>query len=124
VGYTKDLIEKGTPIDGVGFQLHIDSAFDRFDEVTANFQRAADLNLDIYITELDVAMEGETTEMDQAIVYERILDICLTQPRCKALQIWGFTDQYSWRRATTPLVFDTEYQPKPAYFALQRRLSE
>lgn len=114
---------KNTPIDGVGFQLHIDANFDKFDEVEANFQKVADLGLDIYVTELDVAFTAsEATEEDQAAVYTRILDICLNQPRCKALQIWGFTDQYSWRRDQSPLIFDRAYKPKPAYFALQERL--
>ncbi len=121
----ESLQQKGTPLDGVGFQLHIDAKFDLFDEVEANFQRAADMGLDIYVTELDVAItDADTTEADQANVYERILDICLRQPRCKALQLWGFTDQYSWRRGQSPLVFDAAYKPKPAYFALQRRLGE
>ncbi len=119
------LLLKSTPIDGVGFQLHIDANFDKFDEVEANFQKVADLGLDIYVTELDVAITaGVATEEDQATVYARILDICLNQPRCKALQIWGFTDQYSWRRDQNPLVFDSAYKPKPAYFALQERLAQ
>ena len=118
------LQQRGTPIDGVGFQLHIDSTFDDFDEVEANFQRAADMGLDIYVTELDVSIfDANSDEEEQAQVFERILEICLNQPRCKALQIWGFTDQYSWRRPFTPLVLDTEYQVKPAYPALQNVLS-
>jgi len=120
----ESLQAQGTPLDGVGFQLHIDSEFDKFDEVEANFQRVADMGLDIYVTELDVAIwDNSTGEAEQAQVYERILDICLNQPRCKALQIWGFTDQYSWRRNNSPLIFDEDYQPKPAYFSLQERLA-
>lgn len=117
----KDL---GTPIDGVGFQMHIFSAFDKFDEVEANFQKAAELDLDIYITELDVSIADGGSLEQQADVYRRVLDICLRQPRCKGLQTWGFTDQYSWRRQYNPLLLDESYQVKPAYTALQQRLSE
>ena len=92
--------------------------------VEANFQKAADLDLDIYITELDVSLSDGATLEQQANVYRRVLDICLRQPRCKGLQTWGFTDQYSWRREFKPLLLDEAYQPKPAYRALQERLSE
>ncbi|MEE9335793.1 MAG: endo-1,4-beta-xylanase [Granulosicoccaceae bacterium] len=115
---------KLVPLDGVGFQMHLFADFNKFDEVTKNFQAIADLDLDIYITELDVSIQGGQTEQQQADVYEAVLDICLKQPRCKAFQIWGFTDQYSWRRDHRPLIFDNDYKIKPAYLALQRRLSE
>jgi len=115
---------RGTPLDGVGFQLHIDAGFNDFAEIEANFERVAALDLDIYITELDVAIKEAQTEAQQAAVFAGVLEVCLNQPRCKALQLWGFTDQYSWRRAETPLVLDTEYQAKPAYRALQRTLSQ
>lgn len=116
------LKDQGTPIDGVGFQMHLFAKFDRDAEVAAIFQKIADLNLDIYITELDVSMDNDDTEALQAEVYERVLSLCLDQPRCKAFQTWGYTDMYSWRRQFNPLLLDNTYQPKPAYYALQERL--
>lgn len=113
----------GTPLDGVGFQLHVSDDFDRFDELAENFRRIALLDLDVYVTELDVTTSVEA-ENAQAEVYEGILSVCLEEPRCKALQSWGFTDRYSWRAEDTPLMFDRDYTPKPAYRALQRRLGE
>ncbi|MFK7891139.1 MAG: endo-1,4-beta-xylanase, partial [Granulosicoccus sp.] len=120
----QQLKDAGTPVDGVGFQLHVSADFDRFDEVEASFQAVANMDLDIYVTELDVSMgEGHTLEQ-QAAVYKSLLSACLKQPRCKAFQTWGFTDMYSWRRNLDPLIFDRNYQAKPAYYALQERLSE
>jgi len=120
----QQLRDAGTPLDGVGFQVHLFADFDRIDEVTAIFQKVADLDLDIYITEMDVSMtDGQTLEQ-QADVYEKILSVCLDQPRCKGFQSWGFTDMYSWRRQFDPLLLDARYQVKPAYLALQKRLSE
>jgi endo-1,4-beta-xylanase len=113
-----------TPLDGVGFQMHLFAKFDQYNEVAENFQRVADMGLDIYITELDVSMNGDDTQTLQAEVYERVLSLCLEQPRCKALQTWGFTDMYSWRREFKPLLLDETYQVKPAYLAIQQRLSE
>ncbi len=120
----QSLKDREVPLDGVGFQMHIFADFNLFDEVEANFQKAADLDLDVYITELDVSMNEGQTEVQQAEVYRRVLDICLRQPRCKGMQTWGFTDQYSWRRSYNPLYLDREYQVKPAYSAVQQRLSE
>lgn len=118
------LQDLGTPLDGVGFQMHLFAKFDQYDEVAENFQRVADMGLDIYITELDVSMDEDDTQALQAEVYERVLSLCLEQPRCKALQTWGFTDMYSWRREFKPLLLDEAYQAKPAYLAIQQRLSE
>ncbi|MFK7853068.1 MAG: endo-1,4-beta-xylanase [Granulosicoccus sp.] len=118
------LKDADTPVDGVGFQLHLFADFDRFAEVEATFQKVAELDLDIYITELDVSMQNAQTEQQQAEVYEQILSLCLDQPRCKAFQTWGFTDMYSWRREFNPLLLDERYQTKPAYLALQKRLGE
>lgn len=120
----QSLKDNGTPITGVGFQMHVFASFDQYDEVIANFQKVADLDLDIYITELDVSITDGATEAQQAEVYKRIMDICLDQARCKGFQIWGFTDMYSWRREYNPLILDEAYQPKPAYWALQQRLTE
>ncbi len=123
-GLLQSLKDQETPIDGVGFQMHVFAKFNQFDDVAANFQRVADLGLDIYITELDVSLDEDDSEALQADVYSRILSLCLEQPRCKAVQTWGFTDMYSWRRDFTPLLLDEAYQPKPAYAAVQQRLSE
>jgi len=120
----QSLKDREVPLDGVGFQMHVFAEFDFFDEVEANFQKAADMDLDVYITELDVSMDEGDTEEQQAEVYRRVLDICLRQPRCKGMQTWGFTDQYSWRRKYSPLLLDRAYQVKPSYTALQQRLSE
>ena len=37
-----------------------------------------------------------------------------------ALTFWGFSDQLSWRKSGSPLLFDGSYAPKYAYYgALQ-----
>ncbi len=112
----------GTPIDGVGFQMHLRSGFDDYPSVERNLQRFADLGLDIYITEFDVALDAPDTLDTQAAVFQRSLEICLAQPRCKAMQAWGFTDRYSWRSAFTPLLLTDRYLSKPSYTAWQTTL--
>ncbi len=113
------LVGTGVPIDGVGFQMHLDADFTDFSGVAATFRKVRDLGLDIYITELDVSMREGQNEQQQANVYAEVLALCLAEPNCQAIQIWGFTDRYSWRRQYDPLVLDRGYQAKPAYGALQ-----
>ncbi|MFK7860738.1 MAG: endo-1,4-beta-xylanase [Granulosicoccus sp.] len=120
----QQLKDAGTPLDGVGFQLHLFADFDKVDEVVASFQKVANMDLDIYITELDISLGEGQTEQQQAELYEQILSACLDQPRCKAFQTWGYTDMYSWRRGLDPLILDERYQVKPAYLSLQQRLNE
>lgn len=120
----QQLKDAGTPVDGVGFQLHLFADFDRVDEVIDTFQKVAEMDLDIYVTELDISIADGQNEEQQAVLYEKLLSACLDQPRCKAFQAWGFTDMYSWRREFNPLLFDERYQIKPAYLSLQRRLSD
>lgn len=117
------LIEREVPVDAVGFQLHVFSSFDQYDELAANMAAIAQRGFDIHITELDVALVSGDSETTQAGVYERIVQVCLAQPRCTVVQTWGFTDRYSFRTSQDPLYFDRDYQTKPAYQALQRALS-
>ncbi len=113
---------RATPLDGIGFQLHIFTSFDQLDELEQTFNEVASRDLDIYITEFDVSLDQGATLEDQAELYRRVLELCLDQPRCKAFQMWGFTDQYSFRSVFDPLLFDRAYQAKPAYFAIQDTL--
>ncbi len=113
------LVNDGVPVDGVGFQMHLNADFADFTGVSETFAKVRDLGLDVYITELDVSILDGQTEAQQAEVYAGVLAACLNEPACKALQIWGFTDRYSWRKAHNPLILDENYQPKPAYQALQ-----
>ena len=123
-GMSKAALERGTPIDGVGFQLHLITGFSTFDSIRRNFQRFADLGLDIWITELDIATDwqfGPVAEAErQAVVYAEVVKICLEQPRCKGLQVWGQSDRYAWRGTVDALPLDENFEPKPAFFAMRR----
>lgn len=113
------LLDRQVPIDAIGFQMHIFSSFDQYDEFAANMAAFAARDLDVHITELDVALVNDDTEATQADVYERVAQTCLAETRCTVLQTWGFTDRYSFRRTLEPLYLDTDYQIKPAYTGLQ-----
>jgi len=125
-----DFKSRGIPIDGVGFQMHLTEAGISPASLASNMQRFADLGVDIYITEMDVRIPKKASSADlanQATIYQNVLDKCLLQPRCKALQVWGIPDKYSWVMSFfpgkgAPLLFDDNYNAKPAYYSVQARL--
>ncbi len=122
----KDLLAKGVPIDGVGFQAHIDTGFNVVTQrVLENYQRFRDLGLEVQITELDVQSNSSFPASEhlarQAKVYGDLMQICL-EVKCSAFMMWGLTDAHSWRASKSPLIFDSNYAPKPAYDTLKRVL--
>merc|ERR1711865_15962 len=129
----KEMLAAGVPIDGVGFQAHmqcdcmnwpVQPGCDDPVLIGANLQRFIDLGLSVWITELDVTMVDGCTEEMQAAVYGSVLQACLDKaPHCDSFMLWGFTDNYNWLSAKTPCILDKEYKPKPAFFTLQQKLA-
>ena len=64
----------------------------------------------------------------QAKIYRDLVALCLANPKCTAIQTWGFTDKHSWipgvfRGTGAALPFDAGYAPKPAYDAMKAALT-
>lgn len=126
----RDLKAAGVPVDGVGWQMHLLNGFHITDANWQNAERLQALGLEMMVTELDVRARVLLSTADlqtQAESYREVADFCLRQPNCKALVTWGFTDKYSWIPGVFPgmgdaLIFDANYQPKPAYQSLQAML--
>ncbi|WP_199435145.1 endo-1,4-beta-xylanase [Qaidamihabitans albus] len=110
----RDFKSRGVPIDCVGFQSHFNSNSPVPSDYRQNLQRFAALGVDVQITELDI--EGSGTA--QANSYRSVVETCLAVSRCTGITVWGVTDKYSWRSAGTPLLFDGNYNKKPAYDAV------
>jgi endo-1,4-beta-xylanase len=132
----KDFKRRGVPIDGVGLQMHVPALDIDIAAVQANIARLTSLGVQVHITELDVSLPVDSSgavEPDdlnrQANIYRGIVRDCLDSPGCTAIQMWGFTDKYSWigshSRSTRgqALPFDRAYQPKAAYRAVFEELS-
>jgi endo-1,4-beta-xylanase len=125
-----ELKAAGTPIDGIGFQAHLDIGSPPGAEaMVANLRRFAGLDLDVAFSELDVSIEARDAPADpaaaQAALYADVAAACVAVPRCTRLTLWGVGDAVSWRGAKrAPLPFDTEYRPKPAWTALTSALGQ
>ena len=129
------------PIDGFGFQAHQngDQTLTQREQVLTNFNKFAALGLNIYITELDWGAEGSSDSVTnndildrQARRYYDYLDMALRSPGLKGVQVWGITDEYTYRKSSDPcsgtpdpqpLLFDKNYTAKPSYYAVQDGLS-
>jgi GH35 family endo-1,4-beta-xylanase len=58
-----------------------------------------------------------------------VLAACLSLgSSCDSFMVWGFTDHIwfptQWLAGEMPAIFDGDYHPKPAFFALQKLLAE
>jgi endo-1,4-beta-xylanase len=128
----RDFRQRGVPIDGVGFQMHIAKLRADVASISANIHRFTALGVQVHITEMDVALpvdpNGNPRPEDlqrQADIYRQIAAACLSHPGCTAIQTWGFTDKYSWigshskQTQGAALLFDRNYRAKPAYEALR-----
>ena len=126
----KSLQAQGVPIDGVGFETHLDLQDGLPPMIQENFQRFGALGLDVAITEMDVRMPLPATSDQlaaQASVYSsvdaglhrgcggastsRSGNIPTNIPGCRVLDGEGAADLY-----------DDNLAPKPAYTALIKAL--
>ncbi len=119
----------GVPIDCVGFQSHLIVGQVPSD-FQANLQRFAALGVDVQITELDIRMPTPPSSANlnqQASDYSTVVKACMAVSRCTDITVWGVDDGHSWVPNTFPgqgaaLLFDANYQPKPAFNAVIQAL--
>lgn len=126
----RSLRQQNVPIDCVGFQAHLGTQFGFPSQVQQNVQRFADLGVQVRFTELDVRSilpMDATKTATQDTYYTDIVNACLAVTACAGVTVWGFTDKYSWVPSTfsgqgSALLYDENYNPKPAYAAVSAAL--
>ncbi len=119
-------------IDGIGFQAHLYTE-DNLEDYFATVERLGSLGLKLNLTELDVCL-GSWQNIKPAVddnlrvqgqYYYNLINGLLQlaeegKVNMDALTFWGFTDKLSWRKERNPLLFNSMYAPKYAYYgALQ-----
>lgn len=115
-----DLKAEGN-IDGYGFQMHHDVDSPNTLDIMTALKRLGDTGLKLRVSELDVTIPDNSVESleNQAKKYSQIMK--LLEPYAGQLisvQVWGTTDNLSWRAPQYPLLFDAKAQPKPAFWAV------
>ena len=120
----KKLVEKGTPIHGVGLQCHFTTGQLNARRLKDNIRRYQDLGLKCIITELDIAQadpKAPDAAKRQAEDYCATVMAALSQENCPTVLIWGLCDPDSWRD-NNPLIFDGSVKPKEAYYGVHAAL--
>jgi len=128
-------VKKGVPIQALGLQSHLrtNEGTPTFNGLTKFLREIEKLNLQVFVTELDVDdqfMPADITERDRqvAALYRSYLDTVLRHNSVKAVLTWCLSDRDSWLQnfrpradhlPQRPLPFDADLQAKPAFFALR-----
>ena len=108
-------------IDGIGMQGHYRVKTNP-DNVAASLERFAALGVEISITELDVqagvnSIFTPEQALEQGVAYARLFALFRKYAAVVGrVTIWGLDDGSSWRRDTSPTLFDRNLQAKPAFF--------
>ncbi|MDT8717219.1 endo-1,4-beta-xylanase [Clostridium sp. 19966] len=119
----KDLKAKGVPIDGIGMQMHIDTSTS-VDAIKASIEKLASLGVDIQVTEMDLCIKDNNPITEegyekQARLYKQVFDLFKSEKdKISLVMLWGVTDIDSWLSDSQPLLFDSKFQAKPAYWAI------
>ncbi len=131
-------------IDGMGMQSHLNCAATGAWGNTQDYLKAMDkylnLGLEVQVTELDLAREGNTySESQQSEKYKAIFQHCMDWnvnhpdgPNVTLVQVWGVNDDTSWVRykdnnqaiPNYPLLYNGSNQPKAPYTELTKMIPD
>ena len=144
----KHLKNSNVPIDAVGFQCHLNTNINyNYAKMYENIKRFQEINVDVYITELDVGMNlwgGEDKprrkvsdvikndsdwenyfEKQNSIYYNVIKTSRLAG--VKLISDWGFRDDVpygNWRKDQKAWLLNKDYTKKQAYYEVLKALYE
>lgn len=114
------MVADGVPIDGVALQMHETLQGPVPGVLTSIVNEYQALGLEVTIAELDVHTYDP---IQQAQIYGDVVAEGLAAG-ITDISVWGFTDKhlYTWLPGAKPTMFDEEFNPKPAYFAVRDAL--
>lgn len=133
----KEMKENGIPIHGIGLQVHneifrtLSIAKWRLPDLIRQLQR---FGVAVHISEISIPIFSPVQNLPQPAKYSlqgkaygKVLEVALTCG-CKSFNLWGLSDRHAFYkpperdRNSTPCTFDRDFQPKPAYSALENVL--
>ena len=122
----KRAIDEGI-LDGVGIQSHIE--FSDVDTVLEDARIIHGAGVKCQITELDINCNGSSEFEDQKAAFKKLIKGIVEGNKngtmdVNAVIVWGITDDLSWHSNRSPLMFNSDYSKKPAYYGFLEALSE
>lgn len=143
----KSLQAQKVPVHAIGTQTHVSVSSPSFEKMDQTLTELASLGLPIHVTELDVngarggqqsgsaditenaatTQGGLVEDASQRLAkqYANLFKAFLKhRDSIKMITFWGVNDGVSWRANGTPLLFDGNNQPKPAFDAVLRVAAE
>jgi endo-1,4-beta-xylanase len=136
LAYVTELKAKGATIDGIGTQMHIGINTSQTG-IENMFRKLAATGLKVKVTELDVRMNPanttpftQTAELlaSQAAMYRYVAEAYIRlvpATQRYGITMWGVADHNSWlynNGRDHPLLYDVNYQKKPAFAAFLQGL--
>ncbi len=110
------LKEKGV-IDGIGMQSHLATNYPTASMYETALKKFISTGLEVSITELDVETKGNANARAQ--LFKNVFEFAVENYKnIPSFTVWGTHDDISWRKNETPLLFTSNYQPKPDYEAV------
>jgi endo-1,4-beta-xylanase len=124
------LREKGLQVDGIGWQAHVTNGWattDNLAKLRSLIDWAHQNNLEFHVTEASVWIKDEVTEETlalQADTYSAIVRTLLEKCGSGVVgwNTWHVDDAHGWHQEWHGGLFDGNYEPKPAYYAIQQAL--
>jgi endo-1,4-beta-xylanase len=124
-------LKAGGLIDAVGCQMHLNGGSPLNIPDTVATMRS--YGLPVHVTELDVDLTTVGGEEDdrfawQAQIFHDVVEACMQSTVCQSISFWGLVDKYSWleqllfKPNADACLFDDDFQPKPAFYALEEVL--
>ncbi len=130
VNFVKTLVDEDGRylIDGIGLQAHLYTA-DDIDNYLKTVETLGATGLKVDLTELDVCLgtwqsklpaTEENLKIQGQYYYNLIHGLLeLVQAdkvNMDSLTFWGFADSLSWRKNASPLLYNSKYEPKYAFY--------
>jgi endo-1,4-beta-xylanase len=121
-----------TPTDGF---KNVAKTVERYDALGLKVA-FSEVDVCIYTADIDASAAGQKRLAErlqlQAAVYRSLLRVALTHSNVAAFFLWTWADPYDgWITANpdyrvygSPGIFDSDYKPKPAYYALRDELAQ
>ncbi len=101
-------------IDGIGMQSHLATNYPSASVYKTGLEKFLSTGLDVQITELDIETKGNDSARAQ--LFQDVFQMAVDHAdQISSFTVWGTHDDISWRKNETPLLFGSNYSPKPDY---------